>query len=40
MLVVLGVLAVVCALLMWGAERIDAPRRRAERQARIIQPAE
>lgn len=40
MLVIFGVLAVICALLMWGAERVDAPRRRAERRARMIQPAE
>lgn len=40
MLVIFGVLAVICALLMWAAERVDAPRRRAERQARMIQPAE
>jgi hypothetical protein len=40
MLVVLGISSVICALLMWGAERVDAPRRRAERQARMIQPAE
>lgn len=40
MLVVFGVLAVICALLMWGAERVDAPKRRAIREARMIQPAE
>lgn len=42
MIVVFGVLAVMCAVMMWGAEKRDRPRRRAERQARMIQiqPAE
>lgn len=42
MIVVFGVLAAMCAVLMWAAEKRDRPRRRAERQARLnqIQPAE
>jgi len=42
MIIVFGVLSVMCAVLMWGAERRDRPRRRAERAARMIQiqPAE
>jgi len=40
MLVLFGILAVITALLMWGTERIDRPRRRAERLARMVQPAE
>ena len=42
MIVVFGVLAVMCALLMWAAEHRDRPRRRAMREGRVIdiQPAE
>ncbi|MCW3848339.1 hypothetical protein OF829_13925 [Sphingomonas sp. LB-2] len=40
MIIVFGVLAVMCGLLIWAAEHRDRPRRRAERQARMIQPAE
>lgn len=40
MLIVFGVLGVICAVLMWASERVDRPRRRAEREARMIQPAE
>jgi len=40
MLIVFVVLGVICAVLMWGAERVDRPKRRAEREARMIQPAE
>ncbi len=40
MIVVFGVMAVMCAVLMWAAEKRDRPRRRAEREARMIQPAE
>lgn len=42
MFVVFGVIAAICALMVWGAERRDRPRRRAEREARMIQiqPAE
>lgn len=43
MIVVFGVLAVMCGLMMWATEKRDRPRRRAEREAaRLahIQPAE
>ena len=42
MIIVFGVLAAMCAVMMWATERRDRPRRRAEREARMIQiqPAE
>jgi len=40
MLIVFGVLGAMCAVMMWATERVDRPRRRAEREARMIQPAE
>jgi len=40
MLVLFGILALITAVTMWGTERIDRPRRRAERLNRMIQPAE
>jgi len=40
MLIVFGVLGAMCAVLIWATERRDRPRRRAERAARTIQPAE
>jgi hypothetical protein len=33
-------MAAITAVLMWASERVDRPRRRAERLNRMVQPAE
>jgi hypothetical protein len=40
MIIILAVLAVMCGGLIWLAESRDRPRRRAERLANMVQPAE
>lgn len=42
MLIVIAVIAATAALASWMVERVDAPKRRAEREAnaRRLQPAE